>query len=261
MLLFWVCWASLYTPTPSRGHAESKSGYFSTRCYRNPPSPLPQFSQPPQLGRTPYWDRYVTVMPALFKCKQSKAPAHTILHTTTLLAREAFGTSSTPPLSCFPLQELMSLSPCSILYRLTGRISVCMIFIFQLFVVLGHLPSFSSKPPLLLLPFVIDQQLFPASPPWKRTRTACQMLGKNLVGVNWKQIHPEYVPWWGDNKSWWWHIWWGKKAKLCYASSMLWSILGRAKLVFFDILEVFAWITITLKGIIWNQCSATRSPC
>ena len=132
MLLFWVCWASLYTPTPSRGHAESKSGYFSTRCYRNPPSPLPQFSQPPQLGRTPYWDRYVTVMPALFKCKQSKAPAHTILHTTTLLAREAFGTSSTPPLSCFPLQELMSLSPCSILYRLTGRISVCMIFIFQL---------------------------------------------------------------------------------------------------------------------------------
>ena len=134
-------------------------------------------------------------------------------------------------------------------------------FTFQLFVVLGHLPSFSSKPPLLLLPFVIDQQLFPASPPWKRTRTACQMLGKNSVGVNWKQIHPEYVPWWGDNKSWWWHIWGGKKAKLCYASSMLWSILGRAKLVFFDILEVFAWITITLKGIIWNQCSATRSPC
>ena len=49
--------------------------------------PLPQFSQPSQLGRTPYWDRYVTVMPALFKCKQSKAPAHTILHTTTLLGR------------------------------------------------------------------------------------------------------------------------------------------------------------------------------
>ena len=39
------------------------------------------------------------------------------------------------------------------------------------------------------------------------------------------------------------------------------SILGRAKLVFFDILEVFAWITITLKGIIWSQCSGTRSPC
>ena len=78
----------------------SMSGYFGTRRYLNPPSApphRPQFSQPPQLGRTPYWDRYVTVMPALFKCKQSKAPAHTILHTTTLLGREAFGTSSTLP--------------------------------------------------------------------------------------------------------------------------------------------------------------------
>ena len=65
-------------------HAKSKSGYFSTRRYRNPPSPpspSPQFSEPSQLGRTPYWDRYVTVMPALFKCKQSEAPALTLFAT------------------------------------------------------------------------------------------------------------------------------------------------------------------------------------
>ena len=79
----------------------SMSGYFGTRRYLNPPSApphRPQFSQPPQLGRTPYWDRYVTVMPALFKCKQSEAPAHTILHTATLLegGGKAFGTSSAP---------------------------------------------------------------------------------------------------------------------------------------------------------------------
>ena len=128
MLLFRVCRASFYT------HAKSKSGYFSTPRYRNPPSlSSPNFLNPPQLGRTPYWDRYVTVMPALFKCKQSEAPALTLSYTPQLFWK-AFGTSFTPLPSPSPSVFLcktwwvyLYVWFCTLL---TGRISVCMIFIF-----------------------------------------------------------------------------------------------------------------------------------
>ena len=145
-------------------------------------------------------------MPALFKCKQSKAPAHTILHTTTLLGREAFGTSSTlPPPLLFSFARVDESIPMFDPVPADGQNISLHDFHLSAFSFLWFWVTcrrFHRSP---LLPFVIDQQLFPATPPWKRTRSACQMLGKNSVGVNWKQIHPEYVPWWGDNKSWWWH--------------------------------------------------------
>ena len=100
------------------------------------PPHRPQFSQPPQLGRTPYWDRYVTVMPTLFKCKQSRAPAHTIRiwH-----------------IICSPIPVFFCNTWVYLNAGLRSRISVCMILIFALFVVFGHLLApFSSNPSSVL---------------------------------------------------------------------------------------------------------------
>ena len=171
-----------------------------------PPLPLPQFSQPSQLGRTPYWDRYVTVMPALFKCKQSEAPALTLFSTPQLF-RKAFGTSSTPLSPVFLCKS----------WWVYPNVRSCWWAQYQF----AWFSSFRDaafcafrSPAVVFIeapqPFVIDQQLFRASSRWKLTRSACQMPGKNPVRVNWKQIHSEFVPWWGDNKSWWWH-----NGKLC----------------------------------------------
>ena len=205
MLLFWVCWSSFYTPTPGRGHAKSKSGYFSTRRYRNPPSPLPNFLNPLNWGGhligTGMWQ-------LCQPCSNvnNQRHLHTLSSTPQLFWGERHLAHHLLPPLLFSFARVDESIPMFDPVPADGQnISLHDFHLsaLQLFVVLGHLPSFSSKSPLL--PFVIDQQLFPATPPWKRTRTACQMLGKNLVGVNWKQIHPEYVPWWGDNKSWWWH--------------------------------------------------------
>ena len=190
MLLFWVCWSSFYTPTPGRGHAKSKSGYFSTRRYRNPPSPLPNFLNPLNWGGhligTGMWQ-------LCQPCSNVNNQRH--LHTLSTTPQLFWGERHlahhllppSPVFLCKSWWVYPDVRSCTG-WRAEYQFAWFSSFGFQLFVVLGHLPSFSSKPPLL--PFVIDQQLFPATPPWKRTRSACQMLGKNLVGVNWKQIHP-----------------------------------------------------------------------
>ena len=111
-----------------------------------PPLPLPQFSEPSQLGRTPYWDRYVTVMPALFKCKQSEAPALT-LSATPQLFRKAFGTSSTPLSLLFSFARADESIPMFDADKPNISLHDFHLSAMQLFVLFGHLPSFSSKPP------------------------------------------------------------------------------------------------------------------
>ena len=105
MLLFWVCWSSFYTPTPGRGHAKSKSGYFSTRRYRNPPSPLPNFLNPLNWGGhligTGMWQ-------LCQPCSNVNNQRH--LHTLSSTPQLFWGERHLahhllfPPLSCFPLQ-------------------------------------------------------------------------------------------------------------------------------------------------------------
>ena len=223
----------------------SMSGYFGTRRYLNPPSApphRPQFSQPPQLGRTPYWDRYVTVMPTLFKCKQSRAPAHTIRiwH-----------------IICSPIPVFFC-NPCVYLNAgLRSRISVCMILIFaQLFLwfsVTCWLRFHRTPPPS----FVIGQQLFPASSSGKLARTACQTSSKNSVGKIENKFTPSLV---GDagvttkaNDG----IMEARKQNCDASTTVWWSILSRAKLVSFDICLDYHRLKITLKRIIWKP----GSPC
>ena len=200
--------------TVTRGYARSMSGLFRHfPLSRSPlflPHPNPNFLNPFNWGghliETGMWQ----LCQPCFKCKQSESRhLHTgeghwdiwhIIH-------------SSPPLFSDESIQCFSFLP-----QLT--ISVCMMFIFRtlLFVAFGHLPSFSSNPLRLCHRTTIISSKFV---PWKLARSVCQMLGKNSVRGNWKQIHLEYAAalLWGDDKSQWGTYNGGEKAKLWFSTS------------------------------------------
>ena len=179
-------------------------------------------------------------MPTLFKCKQSRAPAHTIRiwH-----------------IICSPIPVFFCNTWVYLNAGLRSRISVCMILIFALFVVFGHLLApFSSNPPPS---FVIGQQLFPASSSGKLARTACQTSSKNSVGKIENKFTPSLVGDAGVTTKANDDIMEARKQNCDASTTVWWSILSRAKLVFFDICLDYHRLKITLKRIIWKQ----GSPC
>ena len=118
-------------------------GYFGTSPYRDPPSfsptPTPIFSTP-SIGEDTLLrqvcDSYASLVSNVNNQRVGTCTQEKVI--------ETFGTSSTHPFPCF----LMSLSSVFLSCSSQLTISVCMMFIFRtlLFVVFGHLPSFSSNP-------------------------------------------------------------------------------------------------------------------
>ena len=188
-------------------------GYFGTSPYRDPPSfsptPTPIFSTP-SIGEDTLLrqvcDSYASLVSNVNNQRVGTCTQEKVI--------ETFGTSSTPTPPLFSDESIQCFS---FLPQLT--ISVCMMFIFRtlLFVAFGHLPSFSSNPLRLCHRTTIISSKFV---PWKLARNACQMLGKNSVRGNWKQIHVEYAaaPLWGGDKSQWGTYNGGEKAKLWFST-------------------------------------------
>ena len=188
-------------------------GYFGTSPYRDPPSssptPNPIFSTP-SIGEDTLLrqvcDSYASLVSNVNNQRVGTCTQEKVI--------ETFGTSSTHPLPLFSDESIQCFA---FLPQLT--ISVCMMFIFRtlLFVAFGHLPSFSSNPLRLCHRTTIISSKFV---PWKLARNACQMLGKNSVRGNWKQIHVEYAaaPLWGGDKSQWGTYNGGEKAKLWFST-------------------------------------------
>ena len=105
--------------------------------------------------------------------------------------------------------------------------------------------------------FVIGQQLFPASSSGKLARTACQTSSKNSVGKIENKFTPSLVGDAGVTTKANDDIMEARKQNCDASTTVWWSILSRAKLVFFDICLDYHRLKITLKRIIWKP----GSPC